>query len=91
MSSILKVNTIQGASNTATVIKTNGGTDALTIDTSGRVTQPVLPACFWQGGNEGNVSMTNGETFWATNDGQAAALTDAVSYTHLTLPTILLV
>ena len=42
MSSILKVNTIQGASNTATVIKTNGGTDALTIDTSGRVTLSLI-------------------------------------------------
>jgi len=83
MSSILKVNTIQGASNTATVIKTSGGTDALTIDTSGRVTQPVLPACFWQGGNEGNVSMTNGETFWATNDGQAAALTDGTGLSYI--------
>ena len=32
MASTLKVNTIQGASNTATTIKTNGGTDAITIN-----------------------------------------------------------
>ena len=37
MASTLKVNTIQGASNTATTIKTNGGTDAITINTSGNV------------------------------------------------------
>ena len=43
MASTLKVNTIQGASNTATAIKTNGGTDALTIDTSGRVLLPQRP------------------------------------------------
>jgi len=44
MASTLKVNTIQGATNTTTAIKTNGGTDALTIDTSGRVFRPVLPS-----------------------------------------------
>ena len=37
MASTLKVNTIQGASNTATTLKTNGGTDAITINTSGNV------------------------------------------------------
>ena len=37
MASTLKVNTIQGASNTATTIKTNGGTNAMTIDTTGNV------------------------------------------------------
>ena len=37
MTSTLKVNTIQGASNTATTIKTNGGTNAMTIDTTGNV------------------------------------------------------
>ena len=42
MASTLKVNTIQGATNTATAIKTNGGTDALTIDTSGRVKIPNI-------------------------------------------------
>ena len=41
--STLKVNTIQGATNTTTDIKTNGGTDALTIDTSGRVFKPQTP------------------------------------------------
>ena len=37
MASTIKVNTIQGASNTATTIKTNGGTDAITVNTSGNV------------------------------------------------------
>ena len=44
MTSTLKVNTIQGASNTTTTIKTNGGTDAMTIDTSGRILTPARPA-----------------------------------------------
>ena len=42
MASTIKVNTIQGASNTATTIKTNGGTDAMTIDTSGPVSYTHL-------------------------------------------------
>ena len=52
MASTLKVNTIQGASNTTTTIKTNGGTDALTIDTTGRILQPAKPH-FYIRGNAG--------------------------------------
>ena len=83
MASTIKVNTIQAATNAATTIKAHDGTDAITIDTSGRVSQPVLPACFWQGGNEGNVSMANSERFWSTNDGQAAALTDGSGLSYI--------
>ena len=46
MASTLKVNTIQGASNTTTTFKTNGGTDAMTINTSGIITSPQKPAFF---------------------------------------------
>ena len=52
MASTIKVNTIQGASNTATTIKTNGGTDAMTIDTSGRILTPTRPS-FYVRGNGG--------------------------------------
>ena len=66
MASVLKVNELQHT----------GGTSALTVDSSGRVNHPALPAMHWQGGNEGNVSVANGENFFATNDGQATAYTD---------------
>ena len=52
MSSILKVDTIQNT----------GGTTGLTIDSSGRVTQPAKPA--WRIGRGSSVSVTNGQ---ATN------------------------
>ena len=66
MASVLKVNQIQHT----------GGTSALTVDSSGRINQPALPAMHWQGGNEGNVTIASNENFFATNDGQAAVYTD---------------
>ena len=58
MASTLKVNTIQGASNTATTIKTNGGTDAMTINTTGKVgiatTSPSAPLEVVGGQNANN-------------------------------------
>ena len=65
--STLKVGTIQDPTNSNT---------AISIDSSGRVTHPAKPAVFWQGGNDGNVAVANGENFFATNEGQAAAKTD---------------
>ena len=65
------------------------GTTAATINTSGNValsgyaTQPGLPACFWQGGSESNVTVANSERFWATDDGQAAALTDGSGLSYI--------
>ena len=56
MSSTLKVNTIQGASNTTTSFKTNGGTDALTIDTTGRVSRPVTPYIYMHGSSAAEVT-----------------------------------
>jgi hypothetical protein len=70
MSSILKVNTIQGASNTATVIKTNGGTDALTIDTSGRFNAPANPILHATG---------TGSQGWLAPSGSAATITQWVT------------
>ena len=70
--STLIATTLQGIN----TIKRDASTTALTVDSSGRVNQPALPAVFWQGGNEANVSIANGENFFATDDGQAAALTD---------------
>ena len=40
MASTIKVNTIQAATNTATTIKTHGGTTAMTVDSTGRVLTP---------------------------------------------------
>ena len=40
----LSVNTIQGASNTSIAIKTHSGTDAMSIDTTGRILTPARPA-----------------------------------------------
>ena len=66
-----------------------GGTEAMTIDSGGNValsgyaTQSGIPACFWQGGREDNVNVANGEEFWATNDGQAAALTDGTGLSYI--------
>ena len=58
-------------------IRANGSTtDALTIDSSGRVQMPVLPHVFFQGGKEDNTSVGNNENFGSTNDGQAAFKTD---------------
>ena len=59
MASVLKVNELQHT----------GGTSALTVDSSGRINQPALPVYFWQGGNEGNVSIANLENYFATDDG----------------------
>ena len=73
MASVLKVNELQHT----------GGTSALTVDSSGRVNQPALPAVFWQGGNEGNVAIANGENYFATDDGQAAALTDGTYHSFI--------
>ena len=72
--STLKVGTIQDHANSNT---------AITIDSSGRVNQPALPAVFWQGGNEGNIAIANGENFFATNDGQAAAYTDGTYLSYI--------
>ena len=72
--STLKVGTIQDHANSNT---------AITIDSSGRVNQPALPAVFWQGGNEGNVAIAGNENFFATNDGQAAALTDGTYHSFI--------
>ena len=61
MASTLKVNTIQGATNTTTTVKTNGGTDALTIDTSGRILTPARPAFrAFLSSNTGNVNYQGG-------------------------------
>ena len=49
MSSILKVDTIQNT----------GGTTGLAIDSSGRVTQPSMPA--WRIGVSSNYTVTNGQ------------------------------
>jgi len=49
MSSILKVDTIQNT----------GGTTGLSIDSSGRVTQPSMPA--WRIGVSSNYDITNGQ------------------------------
>ena len=51
--STLFVNNLQGASNTTTTFKTNGGTDAMTINTSGIITSPQKPA-FFAYNNENN-------------------------------------
>ena len=59
MTSTLKVNTIQGASNTTTTIKTNGGTDAMTIDTSGRILTPARPAFHVQNNAQQTASANN--------------------------------
>ena len=56
MSSTLKVNTIQGASNTTTSFKTNGGTNALAIDSAGRVSRPVTPYIYMRGSSAAEVT-----------------------------------
>ena len=70
MTSTLKVNTIQGASNTTTTIKTNGGTDALTIDTSGRVKTPNV-INFNVTGSGGWVDHGNSDTTYFITSNQA--------------------
>ena len=70
MASTIKVNTIQGASNTTTTIKTNGGTDALTIDTSGRVKTPNV-INFNVTGSGGWVDHGNSDTTYFITSNQA--------------------
>ena len=53
-------------------IKHSGGTSALTIDSSGRVTFPAKTFISFQGTRDANVDIANDEKFGATNDGQAA-------------------
>jgi len=57
-------------------ISHSNGTDAITIDSSGRVTKSGHPHIFWQGGAESNYNVANGENLFATDDGQPAAKTD---------------
>ena len=66
MASILKVNTIQDATNSNT---------AMTVDSSGRVTYPSRPFISFQGSSDANVNIGNDEMFGATNDGQTAFTT----------------
>ena len=68
MASTLKVNTIQGASNTTTTVKTNGGTDALTIDTSGRILQPAKPAFRAHKSSTQTASGSNELITWNTTE-----------------------
>jgi len=70
MASTLKVNTIQGASNTTTTFKTNGGTDAMTIDTSGRVKTPNV-INFNVTGDGGWVDHGNSPTTYFKTSNQA--------------------
>ena len=72
--STLKVSTIQDITNS---------NSAISIDSSGNVTKPSMPAIFWQGGNDGNVAVANGENFFATNDGQAAVKTDGTYHSFI--------
>ena len=62
MTSVLKVDNIQNSS----------GTSALSIDSSGRVTEPQKPAFFLQGTSASNKTVGHLEVFGATDDGQAA-------------------
>ena len=77
--STLITNTLQGVN----TIKRDASTTAMTIDSSGRVNQPTLPAVFWQGGNEGNVGIAANENYFATNDGQAAVYTDGTYHSFI--------
>lgn len=76
MTSILKVSEIQDPTNSNT---------ALTIDSSGNVnianklTVGTIPAVFAQGGSNANKLINNGERLGATNQGQAAFLTDGTN------------
>jgi len=73
MTSILKVSEIQDPTNSNT---------ALTIDSNGNVNIPnkltvgTIPAVFAQGGSNGNKVVEAGDRLGATDDGQAAFLTD---------------
>jgi hypothetical protein len=59
-----------------------GTAQALTIDSSGNVNIPnkltvgTIPAVYAQGGNNNNKAIESGDRIGATNDGQAAFLTD---------------
>ena len=73
MTSILKVSEIQDPTNS---------NRALTIDSSGNVNIPnkltvgTIPAVFAQGGSNANKVVETGDRLGATDDGQAAFLTD---------------
>ena len=58
----------------ATIKDSTGTNTALTIDSTGRVLKPSMPFFVLLGGNEGNKTVGNLETFGATNDGQTAFL-----------------
>jgi hypothetical protein len=79
MASIIGVETLQHTNGTTAATIDSGGNVAL----SGYATQSGIPACFWQGGREDNVSVANNESFWATNDGQAAALVDGTGLSFI--------
>jgi hypothetical protein len=72
-----------GGSLLVDTIKEGTGTNtAMTIDSSGNVNIPnkltvgTIPAVFAQGSNNNNKSVESGDRIGATNDGQAAFLTD---------------
>ncbi len=69
MASTLKVNNIQHS----------GGTAALNIDSTGRVTKPSLPFFCLTGNSENNKSMENGDRIGATDDGNTALISSGGS------------
>lgn len=56
-----------------------GGADALTIDSSGRISQPALPSTYFQGGQNGDVTYNNADVFGASDFGTPAFRTDGVN------------
>ena len=62
-------------------IKHSGGTSALTIDSSGRVTQPVLP-CWSVEGISGTLS-NNGILNWANTNNGSDILSFCAGWCHL--------
>jgi len=66
MASTLKVNNIEHS----------GGTTALNIDSTGRVTKPALPFFVLTGNSEANKSMENGDRLGATDDGNTALISN---------------
>jgi len=60
-------------------IKHGGGTAALNIDSTGRVTKPALPFFVLTGDSEANKSMENGDRLGATDDGNTALVSSNIA------------